>query len=164
MKTIISLILFSCLTMGCNTHKKATRHLLKATAGNPLAVAAWCGKLHPPVTLVKDSLVYKPGSIPGRVYVYANCDSLRAMTQPNVAGKIKLPCPAILQVDTVFLYKERHLVNNAEITMLTEQLTKLSINYSELRNTKKILLYTVFILALYTGVRWLLRIWGIKLP
>lgn len=118
MKQIFYILIFGSLLFGCNSYKKATKHLIKATAGNKPAVAAWCGKLFPPVTLVKDSMVYKSGAVQGRVYVYADCDSFKNIQY----GKIKIPCPTVVQVDTIVLYKEKHIVNQAKVEKLEADL------------------------------------------
>lgn len=119
MKNIWLLWLLLIIFAGCSAERAASRKLMRADRQSKYAVAEWCARLYPPVALVKDSISYLPGKAE-LVYVSVDCDSLS--DDKNNRRLVKVPCPESRTVDTIVVYKEKHLVNTALVDNLQKEL------------------------------------------
>lgn len=157
---------FSMMLLGCYTEKHATKQLAKIQAHHPIVVARVCSRNYPPIERIKDSIVYKQGEpYEEIVYVEADCDSLLKYSDKTIIKRIKVPCPTtIVQTDTLLVYKEKQVVNRAQVAVLEQELAELKETYVKTKDRNHILLRVAIILGVYTIVRWVLRIWNIKLP
>lgn len=149
------------LITGCNSQKRAERSFVSLHVKHPAVVAKMCGVLYPPIDFLKDSIVYKQGNSE-LVFIHADCDSLRKVL-PGVKT-IKIPCPQTRKPDTYFVYKEKHLVNKAEVTQLQSVSVDCRSENEVLKSRNRLLMQVVLILASYTLLRWILRIWRISIP
>lgn len=157
---------FSMMLLGCYTEKHATKQLAKIQAHHPIIVARVCSSNYPPIERIKDSIIYKQGEpYEEIVYVEADCDSVINATNSTIVKRIKVPCPTtIVQTDTLLVYKEKQVVNHAKVAMLEHELTELKETHIKTKEQNHILLRVAIILGVYTIIRWVLRIWNIKLP
>lgn len=164
MKTrMIILFVILCIT-GCNIEQKAVRKMLRLQSKYPGVMAGVCGRLYPPLEYVKDSIAYKPAKLSGMVYVYAHCDSALAQSKKKQNVIMKIPCPKTNVADTVFIYKEKQVVNRADVERLQLRLIEAQVVESRLRTLNRLWQRSSLLLVTYTIVRWLLRLWGIRLP
>ena len=170
MKNLITyssiIISFSMMLLGCYSQKKASQNLLKVQAYYPETVASICSSLYPPLAVVKDSIIYLQGEVEEElVYVEVDCDSVineQKTTKPNV---VRVPCPpSIYRTDTLLVYKERQVVDRAAVKALSLELKELTIVSAKTNKENYILLRVAIVLLAYTIIRWVLRIWHIKLP
>lgn len=157
---------FSLMLLGCYTEKHATRQLAKVQAHHPIVVAKVCSSNYPPIERIKDSIVYKQGEpYEEIVYVEADCDSVLSTSDKTIIKRIKVPCPStIVQTDTLLVYKEKQVVNRAKVAVLEQELAELKETHIKTEEQNHILLRVAIILGVYTIIRWVLRIWNIKLP
>lgn len=157
---------FSMMLLGCYTEKRATKQLAKVQAHHPIVVAKVCSSNYPPIERIKDSIVYKQGEpYEELVYVEADCDSAINATNNTIVKRIKVPCPTtIIQTDTLLVYKEKQVVNRAKVAVLEQELAELKETLIKTKDQNYILLRVAIILCAYTIIRWVLRIWNIKLP
>ncbi len=153
---IITLGLAIALT-GCYTQRTAQRQVTKAQAHHPAVVAALCGNFYPPVTLVKDSLVYKAGStqyLPGDT-VMVDCDTVK-----NSTSVVKLSCPPQLyRVDTFHHYSERQVENKGKIAALEDAYTSLQSNYDKLSVKSRFAMWWAIAATLLLVITILFRIY-----
>lgn len=163
MKIYIYFLLLSIFIIGCTSQQRAMRSLTKITARHPHLLSGWCGRLYPPLVFAKDSMAFKPGISPGIIYVHADCDSV-VHAKGTGHAKVLLPCPQQRVADTVILYKERQLVNRAGEDLLAQQVVDFTTENAVLRSQKALYLKFLLVLAIYTLLRWIFRIWNIKLP
>ena len=134
----LALVIF----VGCSAERAASRKLMRADRQSNYAVAEWCARLYPPVALVKDSISYLPGKAE-LVYVSVDCDTVPIN---NTSGRvITVPCPESKVVDTVLVYKERHIVNRAKLESQESLLIRQRSLIAGLRKSNKLLL--VFAIA-----------------
>lgn len=157
---------FSMMLLGCYTERHATKQLAKIQAHHPIVVARVCSSNYPPIERVKDSIVYKKGEpYEELVYVQADCDSVLKTSHKTIVKRIKVPCPTtIVQTDTLLVYKEKQVVNRAKVAVLEQELAELKETHIKTKEQNHILLRVAIILGVYTIIRWVLRIWNIKLP
>lgn len=157
---------FSMMLLGCYTGRHATKQLAKIQARHPIVVARICSRNYPPIERIKDSIVYKQGEpYEEIVYVEADCDSVINATNNTIVKRIKVPCPTtIVQTDTLLVYKEKQVVNRAKVAVLGQELAELKETNIKTKEQYHILLRVAIILCTYTIIRWVLRIWNIKLP
>ena len=142
----LALVIF----VGCSAERAASRKLMRADRQSKYAVAEWCARLYPPVALVKDSISYLRGKAE-LVYVSVDCDTVPIN---NTSGRvITVPCPESKVVDTVFLYRERHLVNNALVKNLESELAISISRYNNIVKYRNVLLVVVSICFLYFIVK-----------
>ena len=142
----LALVIFA----GCSAERAASRKLMRADRQSKYAVAEWCARLYPPVALVKDSISYLPGKAE-LVYVSVDCDTVQIN---NTSGRvITVPCPESKVVDTVFLYREKHLVNNALVKNLESELAISTRRYNNVVKYRNVLLVVVCICLLYFIVK-----------
>lgn len=152
-------IITALLLVSCQAERKAVKKIMKLHAVHPGATAAACASLYPPLAYMRDSVVYKPGIPSELVYVYADCDTIEVKR----AGKIKIPCPPLRITDTILLYKEKQVVNRAEIEMLKTKIESCNIAYAQRVKERQILLWTTIALGVITLIGLLRRLWRIKL-
>lgn len=176
---------FVLMVVGCNAEKKAVRqekrqsdkalkHIQKAERIMPAELARWCAKRYNPADSIHEKEIYLPGKpilLQGRVDTfYVDCDKEK--------GKVKVPCRSADTVritDTLYKDKYQRDVNRSaedslqayykglhakDAAVIKEQ----SADIATLKERNRILLYFVIGLAAYTLLRWILRIWGVKLP
>lgn len=157
---------FSLMLLGCYTEKYATKQLAKVQTHHPIVVAKVCSSNYPPIERIKDSIIYKQGEAYEEiVYVEADCDSVLSTSDKITVKRIKIPCPTtIVQTDTLLLYKEKQVVNRAKVAVLEQELAELKETHIKTEEQNHILLRVAIILGAYTIIRWVLRIWNIKLP
>lgn len=157
---------FSMMLLGCYTEKHAIKQLAKIQAHHPIVVARVCSRNYPLIERIKDSIVYKQGEPDEEiVYVEADCDSVINATNNTIIKRIKVPCPTtIVQTDTLLVYKEKQVVNRAKVAVLEQELAELRETHIKTKDQNHILLRVAIILCTYTIIRWVLRIWNIKLP
>lgn len=152
-------IIAALLLASCQAERKALKKIMKLHAAHPAATAAACAGLYPPLAYTRDSIVYKPGTPSELVYVYADCDTVA----DKRAGKLKIPCPPVRIVDTIMLFKEKQVVNHAEIEKLKEEVNACNVAYAQRVKERQILLWTTIALGVLTLIRLLRRLWRIKL-
>lgn len=157
---------FSMMLLGCYTERHATKQLAKVQAHHPIVIARICSRNYPPIERIKDSIVYKQGEpYEEIVYVEADCDSVLSTSDNIIIKRIKVPCPTtIVQTDTLLVYKEKQVVNRAKVAVLEQELSELKETHIKTKDQNHILLRVAIILGVYTVIRWVLRIWNIKLP
>lgn len=157
------LALLLCLS-GCYTQRRAERQVYKAHLRYRQVTAQYCNAVFDPVVHVVDSYIYRPGAAIFHTDTVAiNCDSVVAMAplQPIV----KLPCPPCAsRTDTVYRMVRTQVENRARIALLEQERSGLQQELAKSRAKYKMLLWPLTALAVYTLLRWLLRIWGIRLP
>lgn len=153
-------IITALMLTSCQTERGAVKKILKLHAVQPAATAEACAGLYPPLEYTRDSIVYKPGAVSELVYVYADCDTVT----DKRAGKLKIPCPPMRVTDTIFLYKEKQVVNRAEVEKLTMNITDCNEANAVLTKEKSILIWVALIFVAYTLLRWVLRVWRIDFP
>lgn len=138
LKSYIALIPAACLLCGCYTARKATKQVVKAQAHHPEVVSELCGRLYPPVTMVKDSIVYKEGSIqylPSDT-IAIDCDTVRSQSV------VRIPCPPCLyRVDSFHHYTERQVENTARLTALQYETRTLQSRYDKLSVKNTLLMW-----------------------
>lgn len=137
-------IIAALLLASCQAERKAVKKIMKLHAAHPGATAAACAGLYPPLAYTRDSIVYKPGTQSELVYVYADCDTVA----DKRTGKLKIPCPPVRIVDTIMLYKEKQVVNRAELQKLTEAINTCNIAYAQRMKERQILFWTTIMLGL----------------
>lgn len=170
MKNLITytavLLCIATMLLGCYSQQKAKRQLLKAQTKHPNTVAQLCAAVYPPLALVKDSVVYLKGDIEEEiVYAEVDCDSVHKVLKGASANIVRVPCPpAQNRIDTLLVYKERQVVNKAAVQVLDSKLEETASLLAKKKHENYILLRVAIVLALYTLLRWVLRIWQIKLP
>ncbi|MBW7913321.1 MAG: hypothetical protein H3C54_06405 [Taibaiella sp.] len=152
-------IIIALLLVSCRAERNAVKKIMKLHAAYPGATAAACAGLYPPVEYTHDSVVYKPGAPSQLVYVYADCDTVMG----KQAGRIKIPCPPVHITDTILLYKEKQVVNRADVERLKEEVNKCQVAYAKRLKERQILLWTTIALGMITAIRLLKRLWSIKL-
>lgn len=153
-------IIAALLLASCQAERRAVKKIMKLHAAHPGATATACAGLYPPLAYTRDSIVYKPGAPSKLVYVYADCDTVTG----KQAGKIKVPCPSVRIVDTIMLYKEKQVVNRAEIEKLTFKLASCNESNAILIRERTILVWIVIAFVVYTLIKWLLKSWRINIP
>jgi len=152
-------IIAALLLASCQAERKAVKKIMKLHAAHPGATATACAGLYPPLEYTRDSIVYKPGAPSELVYVYADCDTVAG----KQAGKIKIPCPPVRITDTILLYKEKQVVNRAEIEKLKSEINNCNIAYAQRVKERQILLWMTIVLGVITLIGLLRRLWRIKL-
>ncbi len=153
-------IITAILLASCQTERAAVKKILKLHAVHPAATAEACAGLYPPLEYTRDSIVYRPGAVSELVYVYADCDTVA----DKRVGKLKIPCPPLRVTDTIFLYREKQVVNRAAIEKLTMNITDCNETNAVLTKEKTILFWIAIIFVSYTLLRWVLRAWRIDFP
>lgn len=162
----------------CNAEKRAVKksdkHFFKAVAWDKANVHGRCSDIAPPIVMTKDSFIYKPGKVIYKqgepVYVEVDCDSVtKSRNSAHSTGKanyIKIKCPPCdsVRVDTAYVS-----VRNTEVDRNKEIALEAHIKKVEELATKRHVQLRIAIIALtalaaYTLLRWILRIWGVKLP
>lgn len=159
MKNIIIAFAVFVIFTGCYSYKKADRQVYKAGRYYPGLTAAYCAERYPPLSFVKDSVIYKPGKNE-KVFVYADCDSIRKVG--HTTSVVKIACPDCT-TDTLYIYREKQVVNKAEIEQLRLTINDVMIDKSVLQRNNKLLSRCVIILAAYTILRWILKFWRINI-
>ncbi|MEZ5016975.1 MAG: hypothetical protein R2800_07970 [Flavipsychrobacter sp.] len=165
--TYAALVLcISMMLLGCYSQRTATRQLLKVQTYYPSVLSQLCSDLYPPLVFTKDSITYLKGDMEQEVvFVEVDCDSILKARIGKIVEPVKIPCPpSVYRVDTLVLYKERQMVDRAAIHTLQKQLENATVRLVREERENYILLRVTIILGLYTIVRWVLRIWHIKLP
>lgn len=160
---VTALLIISCL--GCYTEKKATRQLIKIGYYYPKSIATYCNRHFPVVEYVRDSVVFLKGNITKKpVFIEVDCDTL--MPENNVAGSEKMALRTFInhQVDTILVYKDRKVRDYSETIILQGEIKELTIEVAKKRNSLDILTKALIVLSVYTIVRWILRIWHIRIP
>lgn len=147
------------LLASCQAERKAVKKIMKLHVAHPGATAIACAWLYPPLAYMRDSIVYKPGAPSELVYVYADCDTVA----DKRVGKLKIPCPPVRITDTVLLYKEKQVVNRAEIEKLKAEINNCNIAYAKRVKERQILLWTTIALGVIALIGLLRRLWSIKL-
>lgn len=152
-------IITALVLASCQTERAAVKKILKLHAVHPAATAEACAGLYPPLEYTRDSIVYKPGALSELVYVYADCDTVT----DKRAGKLKIPCPPVRVADTIFLYKEKQVVNRAEVEKLKEQINTCNIANAQTMKERQILFWTTIVLGVLILFGLLRRLWRLKL-
>lgn len=175
MKASLSIIAALCLMLcaGCYSEKKAIQQTTKAYTFYPATVADLYSKWFPIKSFVRDSIIYKQGEtiwLPGDT-VTIDCDSVLAANKGG-SNKVNIPCPPCpTRVDTFYQSRSETQESTAGIVAIQgkleakdKDLIAVKEKLAAVNNTKRILWWAVLLLAAYTLTRWVLRIWGIKLP
>jgi len=176
------------LLTGCNAVKKearksdkALKHIQKAERVQPNELAKWCAKRYNPIDSVYESLdsviVYLPGE---PVFAEVDCDSIlkaQGAANQSAPAKVKVKCPPCDSTKIISVYSKRfqQAANTAALDSMgayyekllaakDAELKELSAENNKLKERNRIQLYAIIILAAYTLLRWILRIWGVKLP
>ncbi len=150
---------------GCYTGKKAQRQVIKAQSVYPEIVATLCSDMYPPLTLTKDSIVYKKGRavMLDTLFMSIDCDTVIKNVYQNKV--VRIPCPStISSVDTVIITKERQVVNKARVKALGSKVRSLELTLEHKKSKGNILLKITVALTVYTILRWVLLIWKIRMP
>lgn len=148
-------IIAALLLVSCQAERKAVKKIMKLHAAQPRATATACAGLYPPLAYTRDSIVYKPGTPSELVYVYADCDTVSGIQ----AGKIKIPCPPVHITDTILLYKEKQVVNRAEVEHLKAEINNCNIAYAQKVKERQILLWVTVALGVLMLIKLLRRLW-----
>ncbi len=163
--TYIAITLSFCsMLIGCYSQKKATRQLFKVQAHYPKLTAQLCSNSYPPLVQIKDSIIHLPGRVKKeKVFVTVDCDSI--LKSNTKVKTVKVPCPpSEYRTDTILVYQERQVVNKAQVAVLEHERNELAKALTKEEQHNYILLRLAIVLAAYTILRWVLRIWNIKLP
>ncbi|CAG1770319.1 hypothetical protein BAC3_00960 [uncultured bacterium] len=153
-------IIAALLLASCQAERKAVKKIMKLHAAHPGTTATACAGLYPPLAYTRDSIVYKPGAPSELVYVYADCDTVTGKQE----GKIKIPCPPVRITDTILLYKEKQVVNRAELQKLSLDLSACNTAYSKKLKERDILFWVTSVLVCYTIIRFIFKRWHINIP
>lgn len=154
------------MILGCYSQKKANKNLYRIQAYYPEVLAKLCSSLYPPISSVKDSFAYVRGVInSGYVFLDSGYDTvnLTVVGENNIMSTNK-PYSSFFRVDTMYIYKTIQVENTALLNKLRFEARSLVIDNAKKDKTNAILLRVSIILMVYTLIRWLLRIWYIKLP
>jgi hypothetical protein len=163
--------LFLC---SCYTQHRATRQITHAQATYPTMVAELAALWYPVRRDTFERKMYLPGKeiqTPGPVQ-YVNCDSLTRANNGKAPVKVAVPCPpSSRRVDTVYrdriVYQENTAALEAEKgkrKQADDQHIKDVAKISSQKKALNIAIWAAIILGVYTLGRWVLRIWGIRLP
>lgn len=157
---MILTLLTTTLLVSCYTEKQANRQLVKAQTNYSGVVAKYCSQLYPVKERSIDSTVY----LVGKEEVF-----LRMPIDRNeiVASTIKTPYSSkeyIYRVDTVMVFKDKVIEDVAKIEVLEAKNKELIKSIAGSEKVSSILLKVAIVLGVYTLLRWLLRIWYIRLP
>jgi hypothetical protein len=172
MKNVFIALMGLFLLSGCYTQKKAGNQMVKAHVEYPVLTSFYCNQWYP--IRWYDSTVVK--YIQGETkYLYdtveVDCDSVVARTTPGT-NTVRIPCPPCpTRIDTFYQSSDKQGESTAALQAeryktqkCNEELQKV-INAATKESTRhKTWLLITGVLAAYTTGRWILRIWGIKLP
>lgn len=179
----VALVLILFMFSGCNAEKRAVKksdkHFFTAVAWDKANVHGRCSDIAPPIVMTKDSFIYKPGKVIYKqgepVYVEVDCDSVVKSLSSNLSPvkPVRIKCPPCdsLRVDSMYRSSHNVAVDNNKVKALEatikdrdETISKKDEEIARLKERNRIQLYAIIILAAYTLLRWILRIWGVKLP
>lgn len=156
---ILSLLATTLLT-SCYSEKQASRQLVKAQTNYSGVVAKYCSQLYPVKERNRDSIVYLVGK--DEVFLSRPIDR-----NEIVASTIKIPHSSkeyIYRVDTVMVFKDKVIEDVAKIEALEAKNKELIKSIAGSEKVSSILLKVAIVLGVYTLLRWLLRVWYIRLP
>lgn len=160
MKTYLAyaliIVSFTMMITGCYTEHRAARHIWKAQSRYPATAATFCSGAYPPLAFVKDSLVYLPGETLVLIDTVIKKDSINK-TQDRYFTKY------ITRTDTIRLTKSTQVVNRAAEQALSLQNEKLAVSFAKAQQRNRTLLWVAIVLGTYTLLRWVLRVWNIRL-
>lgn len=148
------------LLVSCYTEKQANRQLVKAQTNYSGVVAKYCSQLYPVKERTRDSIVYLVGK--EEVFLSTPIDR-----NEIVASTIKMPYSSkeyIYRVDTVMVFKDKVIEDVAKIEVLEAKNKELIKSIAGSEKVSSILLKVAIVLGVYTLLRWLLRVWYIRLP
>lgn len=157
---MILTLLTPTLLVSCYTEKQASRQLVKAQTNYSGVVAKYCSQLYPVKERTRDSIVYLVGT--EEVFLSTPIDR-----NEIVASTIKMPHSSkeyIYRVDTVMVFKDKVIEDVAKIEALEAKNKELIKSIAGSEKVSSILLKVAIVLGVYTLLRWLLRIWYIRLP
>lgn len=171
-------LLFAIVSLsGCYTQKKAGNQMVKAHVEYPVLTSFYCNQWYPirwydstVIKYIKGDTEYIPSDP-----IYVNCDSvvkaaLNDKTIDPTKTKVQPP-PNTKQVDTVSKVSDKQGESTAalqaekyKVKQCVEEMQKVVNAATEEAAKLKTWLLITGVLAAYTAARWVLRIWGIKLP
>lgn len=146
------------MAMSCSSPKKASKQIVRAYVKYPDVVAGHCGLWFEPITITKDSFIYKQGATIYKqgepVYVQVDCDSVVNSSKKPNSSNVRIPCPPCdsVRVDTVYRSRETTEVNKAkEQALQTENIelkTELATEKQAKENWRKAAIISFVIIAL----------------
>lgn len=145
----------------CNTTKQSNRHFYKALNKSHTATANNCSIAFPPVEATKDSFIYIQGE---DVVTHDTVQGNEYLVLGDTVVKYKYITKTVKITDTLRLTNKTTIVDKAKVVELQEKNTELTINNAKQKKALSICLWSITILGAYTLLRWILRIWSIKLP
>lgn len=160
----LSLLVVLC---GCYTEKRAAKDVVRAHVEYPNITAGYCGKWYPIRIYDSTRIEYRPGDvkyIPGDTVV-VDCDTAKTKI-------VKVPCPPqIVRVDTLYFSSDKQAENTAvsDTYKLAYEREREASNAKDAviakqKKANDIAIWALIILGVYTIGRWVLRVWGIKIP
>lgn len=142
---------------GCYTENIASRRIEKAHSMYPTLVAKYCADTYPVIDARTDSIVYIPGEPIVIVDTLFDQDTFRQSFVKYIKRYEQ-------KVDTFYRTRTVQVVNRANEKYLAEISQKTSITLAKAQKANNILFWVAVILGIYTIGRWILRVWGIRLP
>lgn len=176
---IFAILMVLCFAFSsCTSEKKSGRQVVKIQSRYPWVIASACGSYYPTKDSVSINTIYKPGqTVEKKVHDTLRIDCEQAVKDAakngTKANDIKLPCPPCdsLRVDTLEHYKS---VTQQSTALLKEQQHKYDLQTKELNaanekiagqeTTIKWWMWIAIAFGGYSIVRWVVRVWAIKLP
>jgi len=147
------------MVVGCNSEKKAARLISRAHRINPEVLPKTCGEMYPGVARTDSFVIYKQGDP-----VVFQDTITQYDTVENVVYQTKYITKQVNTTDTVYKLKTSTIVNRAREQYLSDLLDKAKQLIASLQKENEIMLWALAVLAAYTLLRWVLRIWNIKIP
>lgn len=156
----------------CNAEKRAVKksdkHFFKAVAWDKANVHGRCSDIAPPIVMTKDSFIYKPGKVIYKqgepVKVFVDCDTVKVNSKGE--KKAAIPCPPCdsVRVDTAYVsVRNTEVDRNKEIAQAAT-ISNQDKKIASLQTSLSYFIWATCILGAYTLLRWILRIWGVKVP
>lgn len=160
---LILLITSVTMVIGCNvekqTAKRAQRKFYRAADLHLPSVAEGCSYMFPPLDSTGTEYIFVEGET--KYNTVTNYDTVVTkdtvrITKTNNIYKVR--------VDTIHNKVYEKLTDRALETKLRADNNNLSTELTEAKTRLKIYLWLMVGLIIYTLARWILRIWGIKIP
>lgn len=159
----IRLILFALAIFlnSCYTEKKAARQIIKAKVSYPEKVASYCGQFYPSSEKQIDSIIYIKG-IESRTKIPVHITD--TILIKDLAIPLNVNREFVSRIDTVLMFKNKVIKDRGETKALELENIKLIKANAGIAKINSILIKVLIVLSVYTLLRWLLRIWHIRLP
>lgn len=161
MKTIIPNALiavsFCAMIAGCYTENIAERKIEKAHSHYPEIVAKYCAETYPVIDARTDSITYLPGESEIVLDTFYAHDTFNQLSVKYINRYER-------KVDTLYKLRTTQIVNRANEKYLADVNQKNVIVLAKAQKINNILIWVAVIMGIYTIGRWILRVWGIRLP